>query len=110
MGHKYHISLPSEVSWKVSVAPLLSKTSQSLVVPSQDPDTRRARDGQKERELTGPSCPVNNYTTIYVGCQTRIMFNTETYTYVLCHVTIMQKSYDSSPLAKHGSHIFNCVM
>lgn len=52
-------SLPSEESTIFSLAPLLSKTSQSLTVLSQDPLARRALLELKLRELTGPSCPAS---------------------------------------------------
>lgn len=43
----------------VSLAPLLSNTSQSLTVLSHEPLARRALLELKLSELTGPSCPAS---------------------------------------------------
>lgn len=43
----------------VSLAPLLSNTSQSLTVLSHEPLAKRALLELKLSELTGPSCPAS---------------------------------------------------
>lgn len=55
----YNCYLPSEESTMVSLAPLLSNTSQSLTVLSHEPLARRALLELKLSELTGPSCPAS---------------------------------------------------
>lgn len=53
------VYIPSEESTMVSLAPLLSNTSQSLTVLSHEPLARRALLELKLSELTGPSCPAS---------------------------------------------------
>lgn len=55
----YNCYLPSEESTMVSLAPLLSNTSQSLTVLSHEPLAKRALLELKLSELTGPSCPAS---------------------------------------------------
>lgn len=55
----------------VSLAPLLSNTSQSLTVLSHEPLARRALFELKLSELTGPSCPASTcyQMQVHVYCE-----------------------------------------
>lgn len=55
----------------VSLAPLLSNTSQSLTVLSHEPLARRALLELKLSELTGPSCPASTcyQMQVHVYCE-----------------------------------------
>lgn len=71
----YNCYLPSEESTMVSLAPLLSNTSQSLTVLSHEPLASRALLELKLSELTGPSCPASTCYQIQLNCKFKFMYN-----------------------------------